>query len=396
METRSYFGCRISQRLDSESPKLFIFHARSKDIREWAGIKRVSEVSQGTQRILRKTRRRAVTSYLEADSINTIPNSILIAFNPGTTKFVPLDEKVTACIADSGGEIDIDIYNKSGEQSEWGLLKFSFNNEDKEHEKFALIVDGQHRMYGLQDYPDEDIPVVIVALLDATPQEQAFQFIVINKKSVRVDTDDAKSIIADFNVDELSNRLSKVRINYGDSPPLLKYMNESDKSPFKNLLDWSLTRTPEEESILVPVTAIEQSFKYIRTIFSQLGEDDDSLVEFFCTVWNVVKKTYEDLWAKNSSFMTKVNITTLNEFLVDGLKSAWSLDVLTDIFELDRVEEQVLSMLRKMPSNYWIAKWPPIKDNANYRAALRGDLENMSDNAKMGRNWHDGLSIPEL
>lgn len=61
---------------------------------------------------------------------------------------------------------------------------------------YTLIVDGQHRLHGISEFLYEDLPVLVVCMVDASVQEQAFQFIVINNKAVRVPTDNVKAIIA--------------------------------------------------------------------------------------------------------------------------------------------------------------------------------------------------------
>lgn len=262
MANRTYFGFRLTQRSDPSAVSFFVFHAHVKDLRQWAGVRRTAESPKGSQRVLKPTRSRAVSRFLEADAINVIPNNILVAFNYGTTVFTPLNNEISQCLN------DVDVYNGCPDKVEWGSLSFSFELDQQEHERLALIVDGQHRVYGMEAFSQEDIPVVVVGLLDASLQEQAFQFIVINKKAVSVQTSDAKSIIANFTDEEgLEARLSKVRVDYGSAPALLRYINDTESSPFYRLIAWSHNREPIPEAQLVPENAMNQSLKYIRNVF---------------------------------------------------------------------------------------------------------------------------------
>src|SRR4028118_687665 len=97
MEKRRYFGCRLKQRIASDTIPFFIFQGLAKDLQQWVGIQRIQEVKKGTQRVLRPSRVRAVTQFLRADSINTIPNSIILAFKEDTINFISLDNELNKC-----------------------------------------------------------------------------------------------------------------------------------------------------------------------------------------------------------------------------------------------------------------------------------------------------------
>lgn len=155
----------------------------------------------------------------------------------------------------------------------------------------------------MQALAGENMPVLIVALLDADVQEQAFQFIVINNKAVRVPTDNVKAIIAEIDEKRLSQRLQAAGVRYGEISPILYELNILDASPFKDLLDWDLNRGGTR---IVPLTAIEQALRYMRAEFTMLDEDEDSLLDIFCAVWRGIKAAFPGLWAKDNKLMKKV------------------------------------------------------------------------------------------
>jgi DGQHR domain-containing protein len=398
MEKRRYFGCRLKQRIASDTIPFFIFQGLAKDIKQWVGIQRIQEVKKGTQRVLRPSRVQAVTQFLKADSINTIPNSIILAFKEDTIKFISLDNKLNECdLVSQFNDIEgIDLHNNCQDKLAWGAIEFSFDPEQPEHLRPALIVDGQHRLYGMSAFDEENLPISIISLIDATPQEQAFQFIVVNNKAVRVSADNVKSIVADFDETKLEERLSRVRVKYGDAPLTLRYINDSPSSPFQNLLNWPYNKAAQEEDKLVPITAIEQALRYARTLFVSLEEDEDSLIEFFCAVWRPVKGNYPELFGKNDKFMTKANINALNEYITDRLKFFWELDML-DIFLIDEVENKVLDILRRLPGEFWSEKWRlKIQDNASFRKLIKDDLDKLVDNFKLQRSWYEDLNLPQI
>ncbi len=206
----------------------------------------------------------------------------------------------------------------------------------------------------MSEYEKENLPVLIVSLLDASVEEQAFQFIVINNKAVRVPTENVKSIIANIDEEKLQDRLLKAGVKYGNTSPVLRDINDSERSPFKNLLDWQYNN---QGTKLVPLTAIEQSLRYLKAKFKFLDEDDDSLVEIFFAIWRSVKNEYEQLWGKDNDnndnkLMKKVSINALNEYIVDNLFTSWTMG-LVDIFDSQSVEKQVFNMMKLLTIEFW-------------------------------------------
>jgi len=385
MENRTYFGCLIRQRLDERTTSFFVFYAHVKDIKEWAIVRRANESREGTQRVLTPTRQRAITRFVKADARNTIPNNILLAFEPSKAVFTSLEEKLKSSQVDFG----VDIHNRC-ETMQWGTLNFSFDKTSGDH--CAYVVDGQHRLYGLSDYETEDLPILVVSLLDAEVDEQAFQFIVINNKAVKITANNIKGIIADLDEGRLQSRLLKAGVKYGDTSLILCDINDLDTSPFHHLLDWSYNR---DGTKLVPITAIEQSLKYLKAMFILLQEDEDSLFEIFCAIWRAIKQNYSEIWGQDNQFMKKVNINALNEFVIDRLKFSWEMSLI-DIFDSDKLEEQVLSIVKLLPKEFWQETWSiKFQDGPAVRKQIKDDLSTLADNSKLGRSWYQDLKLPQ-
>src|ERR687885_400828 len=135
MEKRRYFGCLLKQRIASDTIPFFIFQGLVKDIKQWVGVQRIQEVKKGTQRVLRHSRVRAVTQFLKADSINTIPNSLLLAFKEDTIKFISLDHELNECdLSNQFNDTErIDLHNNCQAKLAWGVIEFSFDPDQPEH-----------------------------------------------------------------------------------------------------------------------------------------------------------------------------------------------------------------------------------------------------------------------
>lgn len=385
MIEKCYFGCRLIQRADNKTVAFFVFYAYAKDIKEWAGIRRVTEADDGIQRVLRASRQKAITRFLKSNSVNTIPGNILLAFNPDTADFNSLSSILLKCVP------QVDLFNNCQQQLDWGTLTFQFEDNTTEQLKPALIVDGQHRLYGISDFEDENLPLLVVSLIDAPIQEQAFQFVVINNKAVRVPTDNVRAIIAQIDEEELQSRLLKAGVAYGEKSPILRDINDLPSSPFQNLLNWPYNKVGSQ---LVPLTAIEQCLRYLQALFPSLEDDEDSLIEIFCAMWRAIKSNYSSIWGEENTFMKKVNINALNEFVGDRLKFAWEMNLI-DVFDSTAVEQQVINIVRLLPEEFWKEEWAvKIQDNANVRNLIKVDLATLANNSKLRKSWREDLKLP--
>ena len=389
MEKRKYFGARVQQRRGDKTVRFFTFYARSSDVDGWAGVRESSDLAGGIQRVLNESRKKAISKFVSSNEFNTIPNSILIAFSEGrTVKFESFDDGVNEI---TGGVAD----NDCEDLITWGTLEFEFDPDSTESDRIAMVVDGQHRLRGLASYSDhsgEKVPLLVVALLDADLQEQAFQFVVINNKSTKVPTSNVKSIIADIDEDVLQDRLENAGVRYGSNSPMLKSLNDSPESPFKDLLDWHYNKKKDQR--LVALTALEQMVRQFKNEFEFLEGDEDTLFYAFCAVWRAVRSRYDQLWGAEGNLMRKVSLAALNEFLAQQLKTIWAVGR-ADIFDSDSVESAVSDVIRPVPPEFWATEWTNVKvqDNANTGRIIRHDLETIQMNGRLGKEWYAGVDL---
>ncbi|MCU0493391.1 MAG: DGQHR domain-containing protein [Chloroflexaceae bacterium] len=380
MESRKFFGCRIAQRGRGDSVEFVVFITSVKDVLNWAGVKRVGKHEKGTQRIVTPSRVRAIKRFIASDKKNTIPVGVIVAFEQGKAFFSSLQEQIDANF------VGIDSRNGVVDKMDWGVLSFDYKTELPDYQKPALIVDGQHRVFGMASISEEDLPVLVVALIEATPEEQAFQFVVINNKAAKVPTDNVKAIIASFDEPNLQQRLLNAGVSYGNVSSILKDINEDINSPFYQLLIWPLSKDNKGE---VQLTTIETCLRYIRDAFRV--EEEETRKEVFLAVWRAVTRKYDNLWKKNEKFMSKVNLIALNDCIVDRLAYAWEGD-LVDIYKPETIENQTIIALNAIPSEFWFRDWNyAIQDNNVVRKIIKDDLNVIIKNAKRKLNWDADL-----
>jgi DGQHR domain-containing protein len=384
MENVSYCGLRFKQRNDPSSPSFFVFMAPAKSIVKWTGVERTTERAGAVQRSLRESRLSGVRRFLRSNDRNTLPNNILIAFVPGQTEYTSMRDRS-----------EISFQNGCATEVEQGEISFSYDPEAPEQDRPALVVDGQHRLFGVAGLEGEDVPLLVVAMLDAPPEEQAFQFIVINNKAVKVPTTTVKSIVADYEDLEqnLLDRLVPAGITYGKQSAFLTSAGESEGSPFYGLLDWDRNRDGER---IVTITALQSMLGYLRSETELIVEkDDDSIQQIFMWVWNCLKDLYADLWtSKNEKFFSKVNLVAMNEYCVDRLRSLASMQML-NLFKEDEVVDSTGKAFAHIPSELWLKEWTGVRiqDNRVVRELLQTTFEKVAANCVRERPWDQDLRL---
>jgi len=133
---KNYHGFQVQQRSNENSPVLFTFYAPAKEIIQWARVERASDGNSGVQRLLRDSRLSGIKRYLAKNPINTFTNNILVAFPEGETNTTVKTLTQEQC----------DVIGTSADDfAKSGFIQIEFQEEKQ---KPALIIDGQHRLFG--------------------------------------------------------------------------------------------------------------------------------------------------------------------------------------------------------------------------------------------------------
>jgi hypothetical protein len=141
--------------------------------------------------------------------------------------------------------------------------------------------------------------------------------------------------------------------------------------------------------------------RYVSASFGAvLDTDEDSALNLLFAVWRTLAKEYNGYWGRSPSgkatdpFMSKVNLTALNEFVFDRLKLLWEME-LVDVFEESSVEDKVCDIASRLPSEFWSAKWKKLADNSAFKAMIKKDLETITDNVRKERAWYQSVNVLE-
>ena len=191
MKTYKYSCVKNEQRTGDGTPSFVLFRAKASEIFEWAAIERyTSESQKGPQRLQKPAKVAEVKRFFEKDPRNTIPTALLVSLR------VPLDG----------------ITPISAETPELVSLEFNFDDEAQPQERPGMIIDGQHRLLGVMAF-DRHLLLNVVAMLNVSDDETAFQFLVVNNKASRVTSNHLRALVHNYHEDELSKRLRDVRMS---------------------------------------------------------------------------------------------------------------------------------------------------------------------------------------
>lgn len=368
-EKISYDAYVFEQR-GNDGPRCVIFSAPVREVLQWANVETLGHKTSGHQREKKEARVEAIAKFLKSDASNTIPSAVIVAFSSGSTSFALNDGKSEgAC-----GNLEVSLKQGSGS-----------------------IVDGQHRIFGINEF-DPNMQVPIVGILDADPVERAFQFLVINNKSSRVPATHTKALLAEMKGTKLAERLKGARVAF-DAEGIndIDLVNTDPESPFFETIDW--TKTPSEKR-LVPATAVELSLDYLGGLGLSEFDDRDVRRSVFLTIWKIIREEYSDYWEKDSRLVSKVGIICLTRFIVDRITNwADSDDLEIEITDLDVIETYTKKIIKHMDPGFWTTPWAEKAhggfDTHQGRDRVLAAITQLYRNGRRGLPWYTDIDIIE-
>ncbi|MDA1229493.1 MAG: DGQHR domain-containing protein [Planctomycetota bacterium] len=351
-----YTCLTYAQRCDDDTaPEFCLFHAPVGEILQWADIERLENHPRGAQRSLNPPKVRSVSRYLE-DTANTIPTAVVIALD------VPLDA----------------VSNGRGKKA--ATLSI---NVGKSKTLPGVVIDGQHRLLGM-NAADPTMHVNVVALLTDDENETAFQFLVINNKAARVATDHIKAILAEREDERLKERLRKARLSISSRYGFVSIADADEESPFHSQIDWVINRNGEK---IIKPAAIETSVKDIQDRNVPELEEQDNLVEFYFTLWRVIKEEWPELWSEDSKLLSKVGIVCMTQYLTDSIISSYDLGEL-DVTDTDAVGSRVRHLIGMQRHEFWQGDWTSAGyDTQAGRRIIVESLVQIARNVRQKLGW---------
>lgn len=381
MATYSYPAIVYSQR-ETASIAFCIISAPVGEVLQWARVDRLEENNlKGVQRRKNDSRTRSIKQFLAVDPSNTIPTALTIAVDFKAVKGI--DESIIGLVSSQPKAVDITI--EAGAEAP------------------GLIIDGQHRIFGINEF-DPKMLVSVVLLLGASDAEIAFQFLVINNKVSKVSPDHMKALRLAYRQEDLDARLTKsARMKSNGAPTYLETIDDEPDSPFKGRLKWP--RNADTNAFrAIPPNAFEAALLYLQQQMAVTSADTDTkgydaVVDFFLEIWRTVKLAWPQAWDEQSSrLLSKVGIVVFSQYLIDAvIARAEALDQIDSLKDLDQVREHVEKVLERQSYEFWTAPWSSSGlDTEAGRSLVLKDLKRAANNHRNGKPWHEGLSLVEM
>ena len=366
MKTFKYTCITNTQRPFKDAPYFLVFTAPAGEILEWAAIERYTPDSKrGPQRLPKPAKVADVARFLERDERNTIPTALLISLQVKPEWLTSLAEENCS------------------------RLMFELDVPVEDANKPGMIIDGQHRLLGVVKF-DPNTMLNVVALVNATDDETAFQFLVVNNKASKVANNHLKALALHYQDDALGERLRKVRMSLSQHLDFVGFADTEPGSPFKGKIEWP--NNPEADGF-VTANAIESAIAYLKQKRVPEFEDDGILLGFFFAMWTPVSVKWANLFNKDSNLLKKVSILVLTEFLADNLILEYDNQRL-DLTDYQKVSSEVERLIEAINGKFWDTKWTAKSlDTSAGRALLRDSLTKVRRNFNVDRPWYEEVAI---
>lgn len=367
------FPCLVfKQRESNDSPTFAVFSAPAAEIRKWAAIRRRTEYPEGPQRKLSQAKIGAISRFFQKDPRNTIPTAVTVTLNVAAATWSDVNP---------GSPGDVSVKR----------LSFDVPDDVTEAAKPGLVIDGQHRLLGMDKF-DHNCRMCVVALLDVDNTETAFQFLVINQKAAKVPSDHIRTLVLDYKEDELAQRLRTARVTLHENLKYVGIINWDEASPFHGHIALVSEQGDEEERFVQPA-AIEQCIAVIQSKKVRELDGDDALCEFFYAIWSPIQKKWTDLWNKDSKLMTKVGIISMTTHMTEALVAKYDWGEL-DVSDPDAVRGGAEQVLQFQTPEFWRCAWTlPISDTKAVRDTIIQSLTQIARNLRSGQPWHEEIDI---
>ncbi|MFW2553151.1 DGQHR domain-containing protein [Aliarcobacter butzleri] len=345
------FPCQIIKQAKN-APEIAVFSCDAYDLFEVSTVSRLEQSSEGYQRMINKKRQNDISKYIDTPGA-LIPTSIV-------------------CAAEENEDL-VKIVNKkqiTGSHDRWTADLKIRTYKDK---KPCLIIDGQHRLYGITGSSKPSFPISVNLLLNAKTVTQVLHFIIINNKATRIGNaliNELKGNITHLSKkedEELEHLLSQLGVESITDETFISLLND-EKNTFGNILDFKTNKMQ-----LVSSQTLKTLIRKSRTsgFLSKIDNDDENQIKAYNYMWEAVKKSFQKRWDFELGLAEEVVLKTktkkdfnsekkiLHSGAIDVMGSLLDEELKTmnyrKIWESDisKIYDITLEILSKVPKAFW-------------------------------------------
>jgi DGQHR domain-containing protein len=357
-------------RNDPAAPKMLLFDAPVESMLQFCAIRRLQDEIAAPQRPESPAKVNALARFIRLDRRNVIPTAVIVSLE--------LNQVARLLEPDAQNPLRLEV---------------EIDRVLSEPDMPGLVIDGQHRLLGMKQ-ADPTLRIAVVAMLGASAEESAFQFLVINNKASKVSADHVRALVGELGESEnndLEQRLEKARLSLRGNFTLVMQIDRETESPFYRLVKWPANR--EGQQWVVP-SALEASLSYIASRNVRVfNESTDNLLEFFYTIWRTVREKWADLFIEDSKLLEKVGVICMSQYLAGSLVDLadWGQIDLRDPHE---VRERTEELLRHQKKEFWKIPWASTSlDTRTGRELLVENLKQIARNIRDDIAWNTDVSL---
>lgn len=229
----------------------------------------------------------------------------------------------------------------------------------------ALVIDGQHRLFGAAKV-EEDIPLLVCSLVNPDWKEQVFQFTVINDKARGIPkpfiTSLAGMSLTGQELDDLQTRLAQAGVQLWEVE-VMQRLGYDPRSAFNGMIEFKVSGAGQKGLGYQTMKRVGRAWyeakspaliRLSRLIY--VGDSKKKVsqkrlkadwqksflwFDFFCNFWDKVKKKFEPvgLWEVHSNLLTAVVIEQFQKVFLTHFNSV--AELLFDGVEGDTMEERL-------------------------------------------------------
>lgn len=238
----------------------------------------------------------------------------------------------------------------------------------------AMIVDGQHRVWGAAE-SEHEVPFAVCALEDADWKDQVFQFVVINKQARAINSELLASIVnsslTNREIASLEDQLEAAGISTYETR-VLRVLNDDPDSPFRGLVSRGLEEQQKKITFKAAIALAARWSKrmtdrdsWYKTLFRPVipGENNPEKLatwqtslwrSYMFAFWNAIRNKFEPehLWEPGTQLMYRATM----EVLQDNFLEAQAL-VGKPAGDPVEFRELVAAFYDGVPAGFFHTKW---------------------------------------
>ena len=258
---------------------------------------------------------------------------------------------------ESNGEAEIDLGKSMLRELREKLISRTDIQRDlldalRDMLKPALVIDGQHRLFGAAKV-EEEIPMLVCSLVKPDWKEQVFQFTVINDKSVGIPkpfiTSLAGMSLTPEELKALTSRLAQAGVRLWEVE-VMQRIGYDPKSPFYGKINFNVAGAGgglgyqtmkkvgrawydvRNDGLIALIRGIYQhpgAKKITQKSLKQRWQKDELWYDYFAIFWGAIKTKFgtTKLWELHSSFMLAVVLEQFQTHFLEYLESVSSLTI---------------------------------------------------------------------